>query len=257
MCRQPPWFWHRPLAWTCFLSFRSLPRPTCSSMLQPARGPTYKRSSNTCWSEFLERRRPICNKQIQPGRPSLTQSFTQLTFIACSPHLLSGWQGSWYSGHDRNWKRQHPGPWWCHLLVGEGATQLPNEKMKQRNTVPQMVTRAGDARYRENGSGEDSRREKLRKMFAILSQVVLSTWWDALTHWKRPWCWERLKVGGEGDVRGRDGWMASPTQWTWVWVNSRSWWWIWRPGMLQSMESHMSDRTRTTVREGNCEKRIF
>ena len=41
-----------------------------------------------------------------------------------------------------------------------------------------------------------------------------------LTHWKRPWCWERLKAEGEGDNRGWDGWMASPTQWTWVWVNS-------------------------------------
>ena len=55
--------------------------------------------------------------------------------------------------------------------------------------------------------------------------------------WKRPWCWERLKVGREGDDRGWDGWMASPTQWTWVWVNSGSWWWTARPGMLQSMGS--------------------
>ena len=39
---------------------------------------------------------------------------------------------------------------------------------------------------------------------------------------ERPWCWERLRAGGEGDDRGWDGWMASPTQWTWVWVNSRS-----------------------------------
>ena len=39
------------------------------------------------------------------------------------------------------------------------------------------------------------------------------------------WCWERLKAEGKGDNRGLDGWMASPTQWTWVWVNSRSWWW--------------------------------
>ena len=52
---------------------------------------------------------------------------------------------------------------------------------------------------------------------------------------KRPWCWEGLKAGGEGDDRGWDGWMASPTQWTWVWVNSGSWWWTGRPGMLQSM----------------------
>ena len=63
----------------------------------------------------------------------------------------------------------------------------------------------------------------------------LATWCKELTHWKRPWCWERLKAGGEGDDRGWDGWMASPTQWTWVWVNSRSWWWTGRPGMLQSV----------------------
>ena len=53
-----------------------------------------------------------------------------------------------------------------------------------------------------------------------------------LTHLRRPWCWERLKAGGEGDDRGWDFWMASPTQWTWVWVNSGSWWWTGRPGML-------------------------
>ena len=57
-----------------------------------------------------------------------------------------------------------------------------------------------------------------------------------LTHFKRPWWWERFKVGGDGDNRGWDGWMASSTQWAWVWVNSRSWWWIGSPGMLQSME---------------------
>ena len=49
------------------------------------------------------------------------------------------------------------------------------------------------------------------------------------------WCWERLRAGGEGDDRGWDGWMALPTQWTWVWVNSGSWWWTGRPGMLQCM----------------------
>ena len=54
---------------------------------------------------------------------------------------------------------------------------------------------------------------------------------------KRPWCWERVKVGGKGDNRGWDGWTASLTQWTWVWVNSGSWWWIGRPGVLQSMRS--------------------
>ena len=53
----------------------------------------------------------------------------------------------------------------------------------------------------------------------------------------KTWCWERLKVGGEGGNRGWDGWMASLTQWVWVWVNCGSWWWTGRPGMLQSMGS--------------------
>ena len=63
-------------------------------------------------------------------------------------------------------------------------------------------------------------------------------WCEELTHWKRPWCWERLRAGGEGNNRGWDGWMASMTQWTWVWVNSGSWWWTGMPGVLQSMVSH-------------------
>ena len=58
-----------------------------------------------------------------------------------------------------------------------------------------------------------------------------------LTHLKRPWCWERLKAGGEGDNRGWDGWMASLTRWTWLWVNSGSWWWAGKPSVLQSMGS--------------------
>ena len=64
---------------------------------------------------------------------------------------------------------------------------------------------------------------------------TLATLCKELTHWKRPWCWEGLGAGGEGDDRGWDGWMASPTQWTWVWVNSRSWWWTGRPGVLRFM----------------------
>ena len=55
------------------------------------------------------------------------------------------------------------------------------------------------------------------------SSNTLATWCEELTHWKRPWCWERLKAGGEGDERGWVGWMASPTRWTWVWAISGSW----------------------------------
>ena len=77
---------------------------------------------------------------------------------------------------------------------------------------------------------------------------ILPTWCEELTHWKRPWFLERLKVGGEGDDRRCDCWMASPTQWTWDWVRSRSWWWSGRPGVLQSMgvtksQTRLSDWT--------------
>ena len=64
---------------------------------------------------------------------------------------------------------------------------------------------------------------------------TLATWCEHLTHLKRPWCWERLRAGGEGDDREWDGWMAPPTQWTRVWVNSGSWWWTGSPGVLWSM----------------------
>ena len=70
----------------------------------------------------------------------------------------------------------------------------------------------------------------------------LATWCEELTHLKRPWCWERLKAGGEGDDRGWDSWMASPSQWTWVWVNSGSWWQTGRPGVLQSIGSQSQTR---------------
>ena len=69
------------------------------------------------------------------------------------------------------------------------------------------------------------------------SSNTLATWSEELTHWKRPWCWERWKAGGEGDDRGWDGWMVSLTWWTVVWVSSGSWWWIGKPGVLQSMGS--------------------
>ena len=69
---------------------------------------------------------------------------------------------------------------------------------------------------------------------------------EELTHWKSPWCWERLRARGEGDDRGWDGWMASRTQGTWVWVNSGSWWWTGRPGVLQSMGSERAGHNWVT-----------
>ena len=72
---------------------------------------------------------------------------------------------------------------------------------------------------------------------------TLAIWYEDLTHLKKPWCWERLRAGGELDDRGWAGWMASTTQWTWVWVNSGSWWWTGRTGVLESMGLQESDTT--------------
>ena len=72
-----------------------------------------------------------------------------------------------------------------------------------------------------------------------------ATWCKELTHWRRPWCWERLKAGREGGDRGWDGWMALPTQWTWVWANSERWW---RTGMLH-VAVHGAEKSGTQLRD--------
>ena len=77
----------------------------------------------------------------------------------------------------------------------------------------------------------------LEGMMLKLKLQYLATSCEELTHWKRLWCWERFGGRRRTDDRGWDGWMAPLTQWTWVWVNSRSWWWTGRPGMLQFMGS--------------------
>ena len=76
--------------------------------------------------------------------------------------------------------------------------------------------------------------------------ILWQTSCEELTLWKRPWCWERLGTGGEGSDRGWDGWMASPTWWTLVWVNFRSWWWTGRPGMLWFMGSQRVEHDLAT-----------
>ena len=72
----------------------------------------------------------------------------------------------------------------------------------------------------------------LRHLWFCLGHLIWSIEWL-----EKPWCCERLNTRGEGDDKEWDGWMASPTQWTGVWVNSGSWWWTGRSGMLQSMGS--------------------
>ena len=104
----------------------------------------------------------------------------------------------------------------------EGGNRIDEEAGQQLCRAERMVYLRRDTRKRNSNT--------------------LATWCKELTHLKRPWCWERLRAGGEGDDRGRDGWMASLTGWTWVWVNSGSWWWTGRPGVLRFMASQ--SRTR-------------
>ena len=82
---------------------------------------------------------------------------------------------------------------------------------------------------------EISPEHSLQRLMLKLKLQYFGHWFEELTHWKRPWCCRRLRAGGEGDDRGWDGWMAPLTQWTWVWVNSRSWWGTGRPGVLRFM----------------------
>ena len=74
----------------------------------------------------------------------------------------------------------------------------------------------------------------LEGLMLKLNSNTLGTWCKEPTHWKRPWCWERLRARGEGSDRRWDGWMTSPTQWTWIWANPRRWWRTRKSGMLQS-----------------------
>ena len=83
--------------------------------------------------------------------------------------------------------------------------------------VPWTARRSNQAILKEISPGCS-----LEGLILKLKFQYLATWCEELTHLKRPWCWERLRAGGEGDDRGWDGWMASPTQRTWVW---------WTPGV--------------------------
>ena len=98
--------------------------------------------------------------------------------------------------------------------------------------VPWTARRSNQSILKEISSGCS-----LDGLMLKLKLQYLATWYEELTHWKRPWCWERLRAGGEGDDREGDGWMASTPQCIWVWVSSRSWWWTGRPGVVWFMGS--------------------
>ena len=82
---------------------------------------------------------------------------------------------------------------------------------------------------------EISPRYSFEVLILKLRLQYFGPWHKELTLWKKPWCWERLKAGGERDDRRWDDLLASPTRWTWVWASFRSWWWTEKPGVQQSM----------------------
>ena len=79
----------------------------------------------------------------------------------------------------------------------------------------------------------------LEGLMLKLKLQYFGTWCKELIHLKRPWCWERLKAGGEQEDTGWNGWMASLTQWTWAWISSGRWW---RTGKLSVLQSIGSQR---------------
>ena len=100
--------------------------------------------------------------------------------------------------------------------------------------------------------------QRIPALLDWIKEAIVGGEQEQLTHWKRPWCWERLKGGEEGD-RGWDGWMASLTQQTWTWANSGRWWGVGKPGELWSMglqsQTQLGDWTttiRTTKHELHC-----
>ena len=90
---------------------------------------------------------------------------------------------------------------------------------------------------------EISAENSLEGLMLKLNLQYFGIWCKALTHWKRLWCWERLKAEGEEDDRGWNSWMASLTWWTWVWASLGSWWWTGKLGVLQSWGHKKLDTT--------------
>ena len=130
------------------------------------------------------------------------------------------------SSHIWIWELDHKEGWvpknWCFWIVVLEKTLESPLDCEEIQPIHSKGDQSWDFFGRNDAKAETS---------------TLATSCEELTHWKILWCWEGLWAGGEGDDRGWDGWMVSPTQWMWVWVNSGSWWWTGRPGVLRFMGS--------------------
>ena len=154
-------------------------------------------------------------------------SLANFRFTAAWIYILSSQGCGFSSSHVWMWELDHKEGWapknWCFwTVVLEKTLESPFDWRSNQSILKEI-------------SPECSMEGLMLKLRLQYYWPILQCWCKELTHWKRPWCWKRLKAGRAGDDRGLDSWMVSLTQWTWVWVDSGSWWWTGRPGMLQSM----------------------
>ena len=140
----------------------------------------------------------------------------------------------WELDYKESWVQKN----WCIWIV----------VLERLLRVPWTARRSNQSVLKEISPGCSLEGLMLKLKLQYFGHLIRRT--DSL---EKTQCWKILKAGGEGDDRGWDGWMASPIQWTWVWVNSGSWWWTGRPGVLQSMESRrVKHDWATKWTEMNC-----
>ena len=184
------------------------------------------------WTSVLEKtlESPLDCKEIQPVHPKGNQSWLVIEKTdaeAETPILWPPDEKNWLIGKDpdagKDWRQEEKGMTkdemvGCnHWLDGHGFGWTPGVGDGQEGLVC-----CGSWGHKESDITEQLNWTlNIHWKDWCWSSRPLATWCEELTHWKRPWCWERLTVGGEGDDRGWDAWMASLTQWTWVWKNSR------------------------------------
>ena len=162
-------------------------------------------------ANLLKERRPLmmpATLYLIQQRCSWAITNVHLVKAMVFPVVMYGCE-SWIIKNSRCWRMDSFGLWcWRRLL-----------------RVPCTARRSNQSILKEI-----SPEYSLEGLMLKLKLQSFGAWFKEVTNWKRPWGWKRLKAGGEGDDREWDGWMASLTWWTWVWVNSGSWWWTGRPG---------------------------
>ena len=178
----------------------------------------YKITADGDWCHKIKTFAPWKKSYDKPGQHIKKQRHY---FVSKDPSSQSY---GFFSSHAWMWELNHKEGWamksWCFWTVALEKTLESPLDCKEIQPIHPI----GDQSWIFSGR-TDSEAEAL----------ILWPPGKELTHWPTSWCWERLKTGGKGDDRGWDGWMASPTQRTWVWPSSGSWWWTGKSGMLQSI----------------------